>query len=472
MRGISDSRPQNPKFAAAACAVARSLATMITRLLSACATAVATTITVLALGTAIPFGFPVPNTIPVPHTIPVPANIALASGASPGFTTTRPPSAGSPSQSLPSTVRGTGTGVGHTWAGDGISWIGGYRLDTGAVALCLEPGKLSPVGRDYLLSEPASGATYSIDESARLAYIARTWALSDDQDIVASAALATWMITGLNGVSPESYAQRANGSAHQVLAGARDLLGIADSPGAASRGIDTSVSITGSATDGTLAVRADVVVDYVSGGPTPLAAEAVSGTITLGGAVFADGRASATVANGVSVPIAVIAAVEPGIERTLRADAVFTGLPYGPRLVLGHSDDLAQRILLAGVGSTSSFAEFRYPIAVAPPPSLVPPTTAPPASVPASTVPAQETLSPPVPNTTTPTTDVATQPRQLADTGTGTRSGAAPPVTAAIVAGVVCCGAGRWLHRARDSRRDRRRRASPRVPDRRTVPTR
>lgn len=466
MRGISDSRPQNPKFAAAACAVARSLATMITRLLSACATAVATTITVLALGTAIPFGFPVPNTIPVPHTIPVPANITLASGASPGFTPARPPGAGSPPQALPSTVRGTGTGVGHTWAGDGISWIGGYRLDTGAVALCLEPGKLSPVGRDYLLSEPASGATYSIDESARLAYIARTWALSDDQDIVASAALATWMITGLNGVSPESYAQRANGSAHQVLVGARDLLGIADSPGAASRGVDTRVSITGSATDGTLAVRADVVVDYISGGQTQLAAETVSGTVTLDGAVFADGRSSASVTNGVSVPIAVTSSAEPGIERVVRADAVFTGLPYGPRLVLGHSDDSAQRILLAGLGSTSTFAEFRYPIQAAPPTTpatSAPPTTVPEATVPAPTAPAPtarapETVSSPVPKTNTPTADVAPRPRQLADTGSHTWRGAAPPVTAAIAAGVVCCGAGLclWLrlHRTRDSRRD------------------
>lgn len=492
---------------------------MITRILTIFATVTAAIITLVLLTTS--GGNPLPSRESAPTTDRV---LVAASGRSPG---TIAPGTIAPSTIAPgavtsggwlaepaavdppaeqsaeqrTTVRGTGQAIGYVSDHDGFSWIGSYRLDNGAVALCLEPGKQSPIGQQYTLRGQESPSQYSPDDSARLAYIARTVAPSNDPSGAASAQLAAWMVAGLNGVTPETYARRANGAAGQVLDGARQVLRDADAPGGASRGATAQLVIARGETPGSLSVRADVIVDFLSGGQTLLPANSVSGTISLSGAVFADGLATRSVANGVNTPILVpgrlanqanasganeelaeghsangesaagdpagkepvAAASSTATSTVVRARVDFERLPFGPLLVLGSAGDSVQRILLVGGVSPSASADFRYAVPTQPTPvptptvptPTVPTPTVPTPAVPTHTAPTHTAPQPASPTAVTSSTPTAAA-TQLANTGSGVWSIGGQgfsalwsSATLGLVGLVGCVGVGRAGKRSR-----------------------
>ena len=260
-------------------------------------------------------------------------------------------------------LAGTSTGTGHLWRGDGVSWLGTYRLDDGRQAFCLEVGKKSPVGNRYDTATGDAVVGVSSEDHARLAYIARTWGGTKDPDTAAAGQLAVWTITGLGGHSQRYYAGRANDHWPIVLQRANDML--AEATARASRSVDATLTVS-LADDGTGSVRADLVADLVTGGPTTLPGRHV-GTVTLQGAEFTDGSGgSRRVKNGETVRVR---ATGPGAELSVRARVRFDGLPYGRVATVGSSAAGSQMILFTGgvsaaaAGSASATAVSPLPFA-------------------------------------------------------------------------------------------------------------
>lgn len=238
-------------------------------------------------------------------------------------------------------VTGTGLGTGHLWRGDRASWLGTYRLDDGTQAFCLEAGKSSPVGNHYDTTTGGDVIGVSTDDHARLAYIARTWGGTADADTAAAGQLAVWTITGLNGHTQRYYAGRANERWPIVLERANQMLDEASS--AASKSVTGSITVELS-DDGTGLIRPDLTVDRVTGGPTVLE-PTHAGTVTLDGAVFADGSTSAPVRNGENVPVV---ATGDAARLTVTASVEFADLPYGRVTTVGNSPAGSQMILFSG----------------------------------------------------------------------------------------------------------------------------
>lgn len=253
----------------------------------------------------------------------------------------------------------TGKGTGHLWNGDGVSWLGTYRLPDGRQAFCLEAGKSSPVGNEYDTRTGADVFGVSTADHARLAYIARTWAGTNDPNTAAAGQLAVWTITGLNGHDQRYYAGRANDQWPVVLRRANEML--AEATAAASRSVSGSAALY-LRDDGTGLVRADLIVDRVADGPTKLD-PAHRGMVTLEGAVFEDGRATATPRNGEAIAFRATG-VDPVV--TVKAKAEFTGLPYGRIITVGSSAAGSQMILFSGGTSVtaagSASTESRSPL--------------------------------------------------------------------------------------------------------------
>lgn len=246
-------------------------------------------------------------------------------------------------------VTGTGHGVGHLWRGDGVSWLGTYRLDDGTQAFCLEAGKTSPVGNHYDTTTGGDVIGVSTDDHARLAYIARTWGGTTDADTAAAGQLAVWTITGLNGHTQRYYAGRANERWPIVLERANQML--AEASSSASKSVVASITVE-LAADGTGLIRPDLTVDRVTGGPT-LLEPSHGGTVTLDGAVFADGATTASVRNGESVPMR---ATGDQARLTVSATVRFDDLPYGRVTTVGNSPAGSQMILFSG-GVAASASE-------------------------------------------------------------------------------------------------------------------
>jgi hypothetical protein len=238
-------------------------------------------------------------------------------------------------------VTGTGLGTGHLWRGDGVSYLGTYRLDDGRQAFCLEAGKTSPVGNHYDTETGTEVVGVSTADHARLAYIARTWGETTDADTAAAGQLAVWTITGLNGHSQRYYAGRANERWPVVLDRANEML--AEATAAASTSVTASTSVD-LHDDGTGTLRSDLTVDRVGGGPELLSPRH-DGTVTLTGGAFADGSTQAVVQNGVDLEFRAtgdLARIE------VSADTRFDGLPYGRIVTAGTSPAGSQRILFSG----------------------------------------------------------------------------------------------------------------------------
>lgn len=246
----------------------------------------------------------------------------------------------------------TGHGVGHL-AENGVSWLGSYRLDDGSYVFCLEAGKSAPTGHDYRFVDAASLGTFAPDDLARLAYISRTSASSSDAIEASAGQLATWSIAGLDGRTAEYYAERAGASAQAVLDRSRRLLETADGPLGASRSVSGAVALTPADEQGRLTVTSNLAVDFLSTGSTVLAPGLHSGTMTLSGAVFDDGRSERTVSNGETLSVTTTGASASSI---VTADVRYDGLPFGSAFTAGLAGDTVQRVLVAGSGSTSGSA--------------------------------------------------------------------------------------------------------------------
>ncbi|GAA1439951.1 hypothetical protein [Leifsonia poae] len=244
------------------------------------------------------------------------------------------------------TANGHGPGY---FSSDGW-WLGTYTLDDGSQGFCLNAGRESPVGFGADVVEGETLGWFTPEKSAQLAYISRSWAGTSDRTTAAAGQLATWMIAGLNGKTPESYAARAGADAAKVLARAKSM--ITETQRQASRAVraTTTVELADAAAG---RARVELVVDRLTG-TEMIAPRTHSATVELVGAVFDDGTTSATVSNGVDLSI-----TPTGTEQTVSvtAAAAFGELPYGDRLRVAVPRGDAQSLLIAVPATAKASAE-------------------------------------------------------------------------------------------------------------------
>lgn len=235
-------------------------------------------------------------------------------------------------------LTGTGHGPGYLSA-DGW-WLGTYRLDDGSQGFCLNAGKQSPTGHTLDMTDGAALGWFSADQAARLAYISRSWAGTDDRLTAAAGQLATWYVAGLNGHTPESLAARAGADAGAVLRRAQEMVDEAGRLG--STGV-RAAAVLELAETGPGRVRVEATVDRLTGSEL-LAPGAHQAVVTLTGATFADGRPAATIASGTD---AQIVPSGDGTTVAVTASAVLDRLPYGAALSIAVPRDDAQAVLIA-----------------------------------------------------------------------------------------------------------------------------
>jgi hypothetical protein len=247
-------------------------------------------------------------------------------------------------------VSSTGQGRGYLWRADGFSWLGSYRLDDGRFAFCLEVGRPSPVGNDYSTSTTEELPGLPSEDTAKLAYIARTWAATPDDDTAAAGQLAVWSLTGLAGQTLEHYAQRANERAGIVLQRAREMLAEADERATLSVRAEIKLSVRD---DGGAIVRGDVLTNRVGAGATLVPEGVHTGSLVLVGATFTDGTTRAQVPNGKRV--AILPRTSSSVVR-VRADVGYSGLPYGRAVTVGRSSAGSQALLFSAQGTVSRAA--------------------------------------------------------------------------------------------------------------------
>lgn len=244
-------------------------------------------------------------------------------------------------------LSGIGHGPGYLSA-DGW-WLGTYRLDDGAQGFCLNAGRQSPTGHELDYTDGDALGWFSEEQAARLAYISRTWAGTDDRMTAAAGQIATWMVSGLNGHTPESYAARAGGDAAAVLALAHSMAE------ESARLATTSVraeAVVELAETGPGRVRVEVTADRLSGSEL-LPAAAHSADVVLTGARFADGSTTATIETGRDIAI-----VPSGQEASVSvvATATLDRLPYGTGLRIAVPRSDVQSLLMAVPASTTASA--------------------------------------------------------------------------------------------------------------------
>ncbi|WP_022886244.1 hypothetical protein [Glaciibacter superstes] len=244
-----------------------------------------------------------------------------------------------------------GRHAGHTWAGDGQSYLGSYRLDDGTVAYCIDQPSGPPMGINYSAPDFAA-AIADADTQARLAYLMRQWGASDDPTIAASVALNVWRLTGLGGNTDRYYAARANESTEAVMATADAQLAEAGSQG--SRQVSASVAVAVSPDGTTGTVQADLTIDGLAG-PYTVPPGTHAASVTLEGAVFTEtGSATAQIPNGS------VAAITPDTRSlvTVAATAHFDSLPYGGSIGVLYPDDSSrQRLIVASPGTAEATSE-------------------------------------------------------------------------------------------------------------------
>jgi len=228
-------------------------------------------------------------------------------------------------------------GIGYASGHDG-RWLGSYRLDDGRLGFCIDVGLAAPPGHEYATTDDVGR---SPEDRARLAYVSRRWAGSEDPDTAAAGQLATWSITGLGGHDLSWYAARAGDRAAAVESRARDML--AEAASGASRSVSASASVV-LGDDGRGSVRVDLRADLIAGGPTDVPTGSETATVSLDGAVFDDGTASAALPNGTAVPIR---ATGSGPSVQVAASAAFASLPYGDALDVVGDGGASQGMILA-----------------------------------------------------------------------------------------------------------------------------
>jgi hypothetical protein len=243
----------------------------------------------------------------------------------------------------------TGGAVGYR-SSDGY-WLGSYQLDDGTRGFCLEAGKTWPVGRETELVDGAELGWFTREDAARLAYISRAWAASDDRVTAASGQLATWIISGLGGHTQEELAARAGADGDAVLARARSM--VVEATREATTAVDAR-AVLELPESGRGRLRVEVAAELLDGSRPNAPGGRHLGTVELTGASFADGSTSATVPNGTDIDVLPDSA-EPTVEVT--ATARFVDLPFGDRLLVGRSGDDVQSLLISTPASATASAE-------------------------------------------------------------------------------------------------------------------
>jgi hypothetical protein len=240
-----------------------------------------------------------------------------------------------------------GIGFLHT---DKVSWIGSYRLSDGTRAFCLQAGKASPIGTEFGYVEGSTLGWFSSDDSARLAFISREWAATDDPITAAAAQLATWTISGLNGKDQSWYAARAGQHSSTVLQLAEAILERASTEASTAVVASLSVSVPEA---GASSVRADLTAHTVGAGPTIIPSGSHAGTVTLTGAVFNDGSDTAVIVNGSDTPI-----TPTGTDHTvsMTVSSQFDSLPYGTDFTVATPSRDVQNLLVARTATASASA--------------------------------------------------------------------------------------------------------------------
>lgn len=244
-------------------------------------------------------------------------------------------------------LSGVGHGPGYLSA-DGW-WLGTYRLDDGSQGFCLNAGKQSPTGHTLDYVDGSTLGWFSTEQAARLAYVSRSWAGTDDRLTAAAGQIATWMISGLNGHSAESYAARAGADAGAVLARATAM---ADEAARLATTAVRAEAVVELAETGPGRVRVELTVDRLTGSEL-LPPAAHQATVRLDGAHFENGEATAVVDTGQDIPI-----VPDGSESSVSvtATASLDALPYGSGLRVAVPRQDAQSLLMAVPASATARA--------------------------------------------------------------------------------------------------------------------
>ena len=240
----------------------------------------------------------------------------------------------------------TGGAVGYR-SSDGY-WLGSFRLDDGTRGFCLEAGKTWPVGRNTELVDGASLGWFTPDDAARLAYISRTWAMSDDRITTAAGQLATWVIAGLGSHTKQELAARAGSDGDAVLARAGAM--VSEATLEATRSVSASAVLELSES-GPGRLRVDLATERLDGSRATIAAGRHLGTVELTGATFADGSTTSQVPNGTDIEVL---PTSPGPTTEVAAAAQFTDLPFGDRLLVGRSGDDVQALLISTPASATA----------------------------------------------------------------------------------------------------------------------
>lgn len=244
----------------------------------------------------------------------------------------------------------TGAGHGPGYMSYDGWWLGTYRMDDGAQGFCLNAGKPSPTGRGLDYADAAALGWYTPEQAASLAYISRNWAGTGDQLTAAAGQIATWLVAGLNGHSPEEVAACAGADAARVLARAYEMVDEAARMGSSAVRADALVEL---AETGPGRVRVELTIRRPSGAEL-LAPASHLARVTLDGASFTDGSATAEIPTGTDVPF-----VPTGTDAdvTVSAHAELAALPYGDRMLIAVPHDDAQAILIALPATAEAGAE-------------------------------------------------------------------------------------------------------------------
>lgn len=253
----------------------------------------------------------------------------------------------------------SGHGVGYLSAADGTSWLGSYRMDDGRLGFCLDVGRLSPVGHSYTTTATSQISGTTAEQTARLAFIARSFAFTPSADDAAAAQLAVWTITGLHGHSQSYYAGRAGGRAAAVVTRANEILRSA----AAQASIRAEATVDLRLDDrGVASVQTDIAAVHPDGTRTTVPKGTYSGVLKLLHAKLPNGSSSGSVANGTRIALT---ADTSASRVAIRADATFTALKIGGQVTVGSSAAGSQRLLYSagakGVATASATASALSP---------------------------------------------------------------------------------------------------------------
>lgn len=248
-----------------------------------------------------------------------------------------------------SAVPVTGRAFGYFSSAGGGFWLGSWRLADGTIAFCVNTERGTPHGGEFSYADGSALGWYGADDAARLAYISRTWAGTHDPTTAAAGQIATWTITGLGHHTQEELAAKAGENAGAVLDLARRMLD--ETERTASRSISAALAFRHD--DDGLHLTPALTVDTVAAGEVAAAAGSHTGTMTLTGATFDDGSATAQVRNAESVRVRAISATAIA---DVSASVRFDGLGYGNALTIAVSTGAAQNLLTAGPASASATA--------------------------------------------------------------------------------------------------------------------